>query len=127
MVPLLIPLPDVFIATNATHFHWDFSIHSSGVPVSCCGTLSSSMWKVHFALQELQGVALMLNKMAFLVCSKVVVLHLDNSTAKGCVCNQGGTTSLFHIRLTCHILNLANKHGIIHYSSIDVYPCQCGS
>ena len=34
---------------------------------------------------------------------------LDKSTAKGYLCNQGGTTSHF---LACHILKLANKHVI---------------
>ena len=48
---------------------------------------------------ELQAVILMLHKMAF-----------DFSTAKAYLCNQGGTASLFLLRLACHILNLAYKY-----------------
>ena len=40
------------------------------------------MCMVHIALQELQAVELMLHKMAFLLSSKGVALHLDNTTAK---------------------------------------------
>ena len=43
---------------------------------------------------------------------KVVVLHLDNNTAKAYLCNQKGTTSVFLSGLACHIFNLAYKHGI---------------
>ena len=42
----------------------------------------------------------------------MVALKLDNSTTKVYLCNQCGTGSLFLFRLVCHILNLANKHGI---------------
>ena len=36
----------------------------------------------HIALQELQAVVLMLDKMAFWSHDKVVTLHLDNGTAR---------------------------------------------
>ena len=39
-------------------------------------------------------------------------MHLDNSTAKAYLCNQGGTVSPFLSRLACQILSLINKHGI---------------
>ena len=55
----------------------------------------------------------MLNRMAFHLCGKVVALHLDNSTAKPDLCNQGGPVSPFLSRLACHILSLTGKHGII--------------
>ena len=54
----------------------------------------------------------MLHRMAFHLSGKVVALHLDNSTAKAYLCNQGGTVSSFLSRLTCWILSLTNKHGI---------------
>ena len=81
--------------------------------MSCCGTWSGSMCKMHITLQELQVVALMLHKMAFHLSGQVVVLHLDNSTAKANLCNPGDISSLFLPRLTCCILTLARKHGII--------------
>ena len=37
----------------------------------------------------------MLCKMVILISGKVVALHLDNSTTKACLCNQGGTASTF--------------------------------
>ena len=54
----------------------------------------------------------MLHRMAFCLSGKVVALHLDNSTAKAYLCNQGGTVSPFLSRLACRILSLTNKHGI---------------
>ena len=50
--------------------------------------------------------------MAFCLSGKVVALHLDNSTAKAYLCNQGGTVSPFLSRLACWILSLTDKHGI---------------
>ena len=54
----------------------------------------------------------MLGRMAFHLSGKVVALHLDNSTAKAHLCNQGGILSPFLSRLACWILSLTNKHGI---------------
>ena len=55
---------------------------------------------------------IMLHRMAFCLSGKVVALHLDNSTAKAYLCNQGGTVSPFLSRLACQILSLTDKHGI---------------
>ena len=55
----------------------------------------------------------MLHNMSFQLFLKKVALHLDNSKAKAFLCNQGGTPSVFLSRLTCHILNLTDKCGII--------------
>ena len=55
---------------------------------------------------------MMLPRMAFHLSGKVVALHLDNSTAKAYLCNQGGIMSPFLSRLACQILSLINKHGI---------------
>ena len=71
-----------------------------------------SMCRAHIALQELQAIAVMLHSMAFCLSGKVVDLHLDNSTAKAYLCNQGGTVSPFLSGLACQILSLTNKHGI---------------
>ena len=79
-------------------------------PVS--GTWSGSLSRAHIALQELQAVAVMLHRMAFCLSGRVVALHLDNSTAKAYLCNQGGTVSPFLSRLACRILSLTDKHGI---------------
>ena len=70
------------------------------------------MCRAHIALQELHVVAVMLHRMAFCLSGKVVALHLDNSSAKVYLCNQGGTVSPFLSRLACQILSLTNKHGI---------------
>ena len=94
-VPLQFPLPDVVIATDATPTHWAFYFQGSGLPLSVSGTWSSSLSQTHIALQELQAVAVMLCRMACCLSGKVVALHLDNSTAKAYLCNQGGTVSPF--------------------------------
>ena len=60
----------------------------------------------------LQTVTPTLHRMAFCLSSKVVALHFNNSTAKACLCNQGGTVSPFLSRLACQILSLTIKHGI---------------
>ena len=39
-------------------------------------------------------------------------MHLDNSTAKAYLCNQGGTVSPLLFKLACQILSLTDKHGI---------------
>ena len=54
----------------------------------------------------------MLCRMAFCLSGKVVALHLDNSTAKAYLCNQGDAVSPFNSRLACQILSLTDKHGI---------------
>ena len=111
-VPLQFPLPDVVIATDATPTHWAFYFQGSGLPLSVSDAWSGSLCRAHIALQELQAVAIMLHRMAFHLSGKVVALHLDNSTAKAYLCNQGGTVSLFLSRLACQILSLTDKHGI---------------
>ena len=70
------------------------------------------MYRVYFALDKLQAIALMFHKMAFQLSRKLVTLHLENSTTKAYLCNQGVTESLFLSRVACHILNMAVKHGI---------------
>ena len=111
-VPLQFPLPDVVIATDATLIHWAFYFQGSGLPLSVSGTWSGSLSRAHIALQELQAVAVMLRRMAFCLSGKVVALHLDNSTAKAYLCNQGGTVSPFLSRLACRIPSLTDKNGI---------------
>ena len=111
-IPLQFPLPDVDIATDATPTHWAFYFQGSGLPLSVSGSWMSSLCRAHIALQELQAVTIMLCRMAFCLSGKVAALHLDNSTAKAYLCNQGGTASPFLSRLACWILSLTNKHGI---------------
>ena len=111
-VPSQFPFPDVVIATDATPTHWAFYFQGSGLPLPVSGAWSGSLSRTHIALQELQAVAVMLHRMAFHLSGKVVALHLDNSTAKAYLCNQGGTVSPFLPRLACKILSVTNKHGI---------------
>ena len=111
-VPLQFPLPDVVIATDAMPTHWAFYFQGPGLPLSVSGSWSGSVCRAHIALQELQAVAMMLQRMAFYLSGKVVALHLDNTTAKSYLCNQGGTVSPFLFRLACWILSLTNKHSI---------------
>ena len=68
--------------------------------------------RAHIALWDLQAIAMMVHRIAFCLSGKVVVLPLDNSTAKAYLCNQGGTVSPFLSRLACRILSLTNKEGI---------------
>ena len=92
--------------------HCAFYFQVSGLPVSVSGAWSGSLSRAHIALQELQAVAIMLCRMAFCLSGKVVALHLDISTVKAYLCNQGGTVSPFLSRLACRILSLTDKHGI---------------
>ena len=111
-VSLQFPLPDVVIATDAMSTHWAFYFQGSGLPLSVSGPWSGSMCRAHIALQELQAIAMMLHRMAFHLSGKVVALHLDNSTVKAYLCNQGGTVSPVLSRLACQILSLTDKHDI---------------
>ena len=119
-VPLQFPLPDVVIATDVTPTHWAFYFQGSGLPLSVSGTWSGSLSRAHIALQELQAVAVMLRRMAFCLSGKVVALHLDNSTVKAYLCNQGSTVSPFLSRLACR------QAWYYPSSSIHSYPPQCG-
>ena len=116
-VSLEFPLPDVAIGTDATPTHLAFYFQGSGLPLLVSGAWSGSLCRAHIALQDLKAVAIMLCRMAFHLSDKVVALHLDNSTPKAYLCNQGGTVSLFLSRLACQILSLTNKHGIYCFSS----------
>ena len=111
-IPLQCPLPDVSIATDATPAHWTFYFQGSGLPLLVSGSWLGSLCRAHIALQKLQAIAMMLCRMAFHISGKVVALHLDNSTAKTYLCNEGGTVSPFLSRLVCWILSLTDKHGI---------------
>ena len=81
-VPLQFPFPNVVIATDITPHHWAFYFQDFVFSLSCSGTLSGFMCKVHIALQELQAYALKLHKLAFQLSGKVITLPLDNSTDK---------------------------------------------
>ena len=106
-------LPDVVIATDATHTHWAFYFQVSGLPLSVNGSWSGSMCRVHIALQEFQAVAMILCRMAFCLSGNVVVaLYLENSMTHAYLCNQGGTVSPLLSMLVYWILNLTDKHGI---------------
>ena len=98
-VPLQFPLPNMFIATDATPTHWAFYFGGSGLPLSFSGSWSASMCRLHISLWELQAVVMMLHIMALHLSGKVVYLHLNNSAAKAYLCNQGGTVSPFLSRL----------------------------
>ena len=111
-VPLQLPLRDVVIATDAMPTYWAFYFQGSGLPLLVSGSWLGSLCRAHIALQELQAIAMMLHRMAFHLSHKVVALHLDSSTDKAYLCNQGGTVSPFLSRLTCQILSLTDKHGI---------------
>ena len=107
------PLPDVVIATNPiTHSFGPFSFRDLFLPLLLSGSWSGSICWAHIAFQELHTLTMMLCRMAFHISGKVVNLHLDNSTAKAYLCNQGGTVSPFLSRLTYQILSLTDKHGI---------------
>ena len=111
-IPLQFPLLDVVIATDATPTHWAFYFQGAGLLLSVSGVWSGSLCRAHIVLQELHAVAIFLHRMAFHLFGKVVALHLDNSTAKAYLCNQGGTVCPFLSRLACQILSLTDKHGI---------------
>ena len=91
---------------------WACYFQGSGLPLLVSGAWSGSLCRAYIALQELQAVAIMLCRMAFCLSGKVVALHLDNSTAKAYLCNQGGTLSPFLSRLAFWLLSLTDKHVI---------------
>ena len=111
-VPLQFLLPALVIATDATPTYWAFYFQGYGLPLSVSGSWSGSLCRAHIAFQELQAIAMMLHRMVFHISDKTVALHLDNSTAKAYLCNQGGTVSPFLSRLACQMLSLTDKHGI---------------
>ena len=100
------------IASDAIPTHWDFYFQESGLPLLVSGSWSGSMCRVHIALLELQAIAMMLHRMASCSSGVVFALHLDNSTAKAYLHNQGDTVSPFLSRLACQILSLTDKHYI---------------
>ena len=107
------PLPDLVIASDAMPTHWAFYFQGSGLPLAVSGYWVGSMCRAHIALQELQAIAIMLHRKAFHLSGKAVALHLDNSTTKAYLWNQGGTVSPFLSGLACWILSLTIKHSII--------------
>ena len=108
-VPLQFPLPDMVTATDSMPTHWAFYFQGSSLPSSVSGSWSGSMCRAHIALQELQGIAMTLHKMAFCLAGKVVSLHFDNCTAKA---YEVGTVAPFLSRMACWILSLTNKYSI---------------
>ena len=124
-VPLQFPLPDVVIATNATPTHWDFYFQGSGLPLSVSGSWSGPMHRAHISMQELQVIAMMLHRMAFCLSHKMVASHLDNSTTKAYLCNQGGTVSpSFQAGLPD--IECDEQAWYYSYSSTHYYPSECG-
>ena len=55
---------------------------------------------------------MILHRMAFHLSGNLVVLPLDNRTAKAYLCNQGGTVSPFLSRHACQIWSETDKHSI---------------
>ena len=128
------------IAIDATPTHWAYYFLGSDLSLSVSRSWLHSMCRAHIACRSfrqspqhciewlsaylvrwlpctsitalLQTVTPTLHRMAFCLSSKVVALHFNNSTAKACLCNQGGTVSPFLSRLACQILSLTIKHGI---------------
>ena len=68
----------------------------------------------------------MLCKMTFWLSGKVFTLHLDSSTAKAYLCNQGSTASLFFQNSLPHFES-GWKTWFCSYSSIQTYQSQCWS
>ena len=66
-IPLQFWFPHVVITIDATSSQWAFYFRGSGLPLSAIGSWSGSMCRAHIALQELQAVAMMQHRMAFLV------------------------------------------------------------
>ena len=62
--------------------------------------------------------------MAIFLSGKVVALHLDNNTAKACLCNQGSAESLAF--QACLLLIESDQQAWYktHYS-IHTYPSHC--
>ena len=124
-VLLPFPLPGMVITTDATPSHWAFLFSGFWIAIISYGSWSDSICKAHIALHELQTVAMMLCRLALWLSYMMVVLCLDNSTAKAYLCDQGGTVSPFQTGL----LDIESDHQAQYYSysSIHSYPPECGS
>ena len=107
-VPFQCPLPDVVITMDPTCNHWAFYFQSLAYPSPSVGSHQLLCVRL-IAFQKLQVVTLMVHIMAFLA-GKVAALHLDNSTAKACLYNQGGTFLCFSSRQVCHILTMCARY-----------------
>ena len=100
--------------------HWAFYFQGSGLPLSVSWSCSCFICRAQIALLDLKVIAMMLHRMAFHLSDKVVALHLDNSTTKGYLCNQGSIVSPFLSRLACW------QAQYYSHSSIFSFPSQCG-
>ena len=83
------------VATDDAFTHWAFCFQDTGLLLSIHGSWSGFFVAFISTLQEHQTVAFMLYLMAFHLPGKVVALHLENSTVKAYLCNQGGKVSPF--------------------------------
>ena len=114
------------IATDATPTHWAFYFGGSGLPLSISGACSGYLCRAYIALQELQAGSIMLHRMAFCLSGKMVALHLDNSTAKAYLCNQGSTVSPYSFQAGLPDTESDQQSWYYSSSSIHSYPPQCG-
>ena len=132
-VSLLLPLPDVGIATDAAPFYWAFYFQSSGFPYSVVEPGEAVCARLYNGLYVLQAMVLRLCKLVSWLPGEVIALHLDNSTAKAYLCNQGGTASTFPARLVCnnffslpkmHVINLLPTYLPTHLGVEAFYLSQ---
>ena len=106
--PLQAPVPQLAIYTDAS---------SNGWGAHCGSQSAAGLWlpsEVTRHINELELLAIQRAVVHFLplIRGKVVMFHLDNSSAVAYLQNQGGTHSLPMFRLAWDILLLCQKHGI---------------
>ena len=105
------PFPDVVIATDAMPHHWAFYFQGSGGPITCYGTWSTFLHKVHITLQELWAVALMLGKKTFGY-SLSLLPYIWTTLLLKLIYVIKVIPILFLSRLAFLISNLADRNGI---------------
>ena len=126
-VPLKFPLPYLLITIDVASNIWAFYFKGSGFLYLLLWHFIWFHVQVAYCIARTAGCSAHAAENAFWLSSKVVTLHMDNSAGKAYLFNQSGTSYLLFFRLAYCILNLTDKYGITHYSSIHTYQSQCES
>ena len=119
------PLADVIFTMDAIPSHGAFYFEEYRLPLLFSETWLGSVGDAHITIQVLLAVVLRLCGMAFHLYGKVDALHLDNSTTKANLCNQGGTVYLFSFQPSLLHIESGQQAHYYSYSTTHTYPFEC--
>ena len=94
LVLLQFSLPNMVITIDVTNYHWAFYIQGSGFSSPVVAPCLVLCTRCILPCKNSRLLHSCCRKWSFSF-SKVVVLHLDNITAKAYLCNEGSVASLF--------------------------------